>query len=121
MAMTEDPTVKLAKGYLAANAAESGADEVIKQLIFRVGELTDQWSIMARACGNWRTFSNQVETDHDHPDWQAASRAILERDNLRNSLKDMMSAVRVFHGPVAWDIYENNAPEMKRAREALGL
>ena len=45
--------------------------------------------------------------------------AIKRIDLLRSALVDMMDAVRIFHGPVAWDIYEKNAPEMKRARAAL--
>lgn len=40
-------------------------------------------------------------------------------ERLRLSLIDMMGAVKVFHGPECWEIYEQNAPEIIRARAAL--
>ncbi len=49
----------------------------------RVAELTAEWAVMARACGNWREWPEQATEDYDHPDWKAAARAIVERDNLR--------------------------------------
>lgn len=48
------------------------------------------YSIMSRACGNWREWpKGAVSTDapdYTHDDWLAASRAILERDELESAL-----------------------------------
>jgi hypothetical protein len=49
----------------------------------------DQWSIMARACGNWRTWPCEAEGDHDHNDWKAAARAIVERDSLKTAIREL--------------------------------
>lgn len=79
------------------------AHKKIATLEARVSELVDQWSIMARACGNWREFPGQAVTDHDHPDWQAAARAILERDELARELERLRSAdspnLKAINGP----------------------
>jgi hypothetical protein len=45
-------------------------------------DLFDWFNILSRACDNWRVWPGQAETDHDHPDWKAAARAIIERDKL---------------------------------------
>ncbi len=50
----------------------------------KVAELRKQWAIMARACDNWREWPAEAAGDHDHPDWKAAARAILEREELRS-------------------------------------
>ena len=42
-----------------------------------------------------------------------------ERDELVAALKDAQETIKALHGPVAWDIYDANAPEMKRLRAAL--
>lgn len=62
---------------LAAHPADDDAEPA---------RLKAEWAIMARACGNWRDWPGQAETDHDHPDWKAAARAILERDELKAKL-----------------------------------
>lgn len=42
-----------------------------------------------------------------------------QRAELAACLKECMSAVAIFHGPVAWDIFRDHSPEMKRWRAAL--
>lgn len=63
-------------------------------------------------------YCNQVD---ELMDCAAAElrRLDAERAELANCLKECMSAVEVFHGPVAWDIYRDHSPEMKRWRAAL--
>jgi hypothetical protein len=39
--------------------------------------------------------------------------------DLYAALEDAIGAVRVFHGPEAWDTYWNHSPEAKRWRAAL--
>ena len=54
---------------------------------YKLKLLEQEWAVMARACGNWRVWPDETrEDDHDHPDWQAAARAILERNELRQLL-----------------------------------
>ena len=65
----------------------------IKELEDENKEWKDLYCIMSRACGNWREWPNQVQTDHDHPDWKAASRAIIERVLLKAQL-EAVKAVR---------------------------
>lgn len=38
---------------------------------------------------------------------------------LRAALTEALATIKALHGPIAWDIYEQNAPEMKRLRAAL--
>jgi hypothetical protein len=42
-----------------------------------------------------------------------------QRDALLQALRDARTAIKVFHGPVAWDIYERSSPEMKRIDAAI--
>jgi hypothetical protein len=39
--------------------------------------------------------------------------------DLLEALREAMSAVRVFHGPVDWEIYRDRSPEMQRWRAAI--
>jgi hypothetical protein len=50
-------------------------------------DLFDWFNILSRACGNWRTWPGQADDGHDHPDWKAAARAIIERDQKQAALK----------------------------------
>lgn len=52
-------------------------------------EMKLQFAIASRACGNWRTWPGEAESDHDHDDWKAATRAILERDELKAELNEL--------------------------------
>lgn len=36
-----------------------------------------------------------------------------------DALKEAMDAVKTFHGPECWEIYEQHSPEMNRWRAAL--
>lgn len=60
----------------------------------RFDELSAQFHILSRACGNWRTWPNEVESDHEHPDWKVASAAIIERNALREALEVAKVALR---------------------------
>lgn len=40
---------------------------------------------------------------------------------LLTALQEAIDAVKTFHGPDCWDIYEQNAPEMKRWRAAIAM
>ncbi len=42
-----------------------------------------------------------------------------QRDQLHSALIEAMLTIKALHGPAAWDIYERNAPEMKRIRAAM--
>ena len=39
---------------------------------------------------------------------------------LEAGLTEAISIIKIFHGPVAWDIYYKSSPEMKRLRALLG-
>ena len=40
-------------------------------------------------------------------------------DDLVAALEEARRTIKALHGPVAWDIFERNAPEMKRIDAAL--
>lgn len=63
---------------------------VMREAATAIETLVAEYSVMARACDNWRsTWPNRAEDDHDHPDWKAAARAIIERDQLRRAVKEL--------------------------------
>lgn len=43
----------------------------------------------------------------------------LKYEKLTDALNQAVIVIEMFHGPVAWEIYYNNAPEMKMIREIL--
>jgi len=55
-------------------------------------------------------------------EWEANAafivRACNSHDELVAALTDAIETIKALHGPVAWDIYEQHAPEMKRYRAA---
>jgi hypothetical protein len=55
--------------------------------------LKSEWAIMARACGNWRTWSGEAVDDHEHPDWKVAAAALSERDSLRAEVEQLKKAL----------------------------
>ena len=57
--------------------------------------------------------------DHTRAAFDFARRMERDRVRLLEALREAVAAVKVFHGPVAWDIYEENAPEMKRWKALL--
>ena len=78
-----------ADGTFIVHARNSPIADYLLTACKRVEELVAQWSCMARACGNWRTWPGEAEGDHDHADWRAASRAILERDELKQRVAEL--------------------------------
>ena len=42
-----------------------------------------------------------------------------ERDALAEALRDARETIEALHGPVGWEIYQDNAPEMVRLDAAL--
>lgn len=86
----------LAAAY-AAEHEEHGpsAEEAAKDAREDRDRLVREWAVMARACGNWRTWPGKAESDHDHPDWQVAARAICERDKLKEELAAAAKAVAI--------------------------
>jgi hypothetical protein len=75
-ASTHELSEKLAKLFAKHRVAQEG---YWKQ---RFEELSAEFAILSRACGNWRTWPNEVESDHEHPDWKVAAKAIIERNAL---------------------------------------
>lgn len=75
--------------------------EEISSLIAEVRTLREQleaehneWSVMARACGNWREWpAGSIDTtkfpDLTENHWRAAARAIVERDKLRERVQSL--------------------------------
>ena len=63
---------------------EKGYQERIAELEAEREQRAAEWSVMARACGNWRTWGKVEECPHTHPDWKVAARAIIERDAAFN-------------------------------------
>lgn len=49
----------------------------------------------------------------------ANARLVAAAPELLAALKEAIDAVKVFHGPNCWEIYEANAPEMRRWRAAI--
>ncbi len=78
--------------------------------------LRSEWSVMARACGNYRSFGQIVTPEAAarrqliaDADYQAGARAIVERDELRaerdrlrSALEDVAQAVRASENHVTW-------------------
>ncbi|MPZ20156.1 MAG: hypothetical protein GEV06_19895 [Luteitalea sp.] len=63
----------------------------------RCVELEAQWGVMARACGNWREFNatgpNRPFTEWETLEFQAAARAILERDALQAEAQTLRAEI----------------------------
>lgn len=72
----------------------SEVEALLLQRAQEIARLTGEWSVMARACANWRSF----DSGHLSPEtlerrrliadneWECAARAFLERDKLRAQL-----------------------------------
>ena len=45
--------------------------------------------------------------------------AVRGRQEFREALTEARRTIKALHGPVAWDIYEAGAPEMKRIDAAI--
>lgn len=62
--------------------------------------------------------------DCGHPDDSMPNARELARrwnchEKLVEAVREALGAIKVFHGEPGWDIYESNAPEMKRIAAAL--
>ena len=55
-----------------------------------------------------------------HSSTKSLLEAADEIESLRDLLLEAIETIKVFHGPDAWDIYYENAPEMRRFRRASG-
>lgn len=79
--------------------------DVAMGVMMGLANIRSEWAVMARACGNWRTWPGKAECDHDHDDWKAAAAAIVERDTLRSQLaeaKAKLAQARTYvEGPIA--------------------
>lgn len=64
-------------------------------------------------------FIECTKSGKDYTESCANARLCAAAPELLAALREAMAAIRTFHGPGAWDIYYNNAPEMKRMRDAI--
>lgn len=85
---TDVPSLNIALSNAREEIARLAAQ--VAQQDYRIKELTSQWSVMARACGNWREFDEgplSAETVERRRliaqgEYEVATRAILERAEL---------------------------------------
>lgn len=95
---------------------------------FRFDELSAEFAILSRACGNWRTWPNEAESDHDHPDWKVAAKAILtlraaqtgrdlagEREQLAQWM--IINSFSTGHGDTFEDLLKELSWQVKELRE----
>lgn len=85
-----------------------------KELTARSGE----WLVSFDAGSKGRGIAI-AETRAGSGNEEFDARLIAAAPDLLNSLREAMSAVEVFHGPIAWDIFRDHAPEMKRWLAAI--
>src|SRR5882762_11506682 len=83
--------MEMNRGAVSAGALSA------EQLTAELQEARSEFAIISRACGNWHewpdgTVSESVP-DYTHQDWKAATRAILERNELRAMLADLKALV----------------------------
>lgn len=71
--------------------------EQLEQARRDLAESRAEWSCMARACGNWREWPkgavSEDAPDYTHSDWQAAARAMIERDAAEATVTRLQAAL----------------------------
>ena len=67
----------------------------------------DPWAEIERLNSNLASFSFQHTVDQERI------------AKLTSALADARVTIKALHGPIAWDIYEKHAPEMKKINAAL--
>ena len=90
----EDYTLRLNTNANDFDQIVQDMKNTIKSQHEQLARLRSEWSVMARACGNWRSYGDPTD-DHDHPDWKIAAAAIIERD-LRNKQESHNETRKVF-------------------------
>ncbi len=82
---------------------QSAALQVVTQerdrLAFDKDQLTREWSIMARACGNYRSFhwdeaAQKKAADMDEQDWKAAAGLVLKLKDAEHSHAVLVEQIR---------------------------
>lgn len=59
---------------------------------------------------------NEDPRDDDEREQDAILTLERKVTELRAALLEAIECIKVWHGPVSWDIYYNHSPEMKRIR-----
>lgn len=77
------------------------------------------WSMRATPESSNHDFAVDIGRDYVGLFVEADARLIAAAPELLEALQDAIAAVKVFHGPVAWDTYWNHSPECKRWRAAI--
>jgi hypothetical protein len=90
----------------AARMVAEKAQERIESLTAEVSRLRTIAVVTGTCCGCGQRFIY----DEEHTECPVCA--------LRTLMSEAIETIKVFHGPDAWDIYYNNAPEMKRFRDA---
>ena len=98
----------------------------IERLKTEVKRFKDFGVVMARACGNWREWPDaESGDDHKHPDWKAAARALIERDELKLNCKIAVAECDKFKAVLEAILIPTNFISLDAARdyisEALGV
>lgn len=79
----------------------------------------EQWPLQVLdAQGQAVCFIAHSNGQNPAADWAKAELAAAA-PQLLEALRDAIDAVKVFHGPDAWDIYWQHSPECKRWRDAI--
>ncbi len=65
------------------------------------------------------TNGHGVTAEGAQAEAEANARLIAAAPELLDALRDAMQAVEVFHGPIAWEVFRDHSPEMKRWRAAI--
>ncbi|HVT36320.1 MAG TPA: hypothetical protein VHE37_12075 [Nevskiaceae bacterium] len=88
-----------------------------------------QWlEIAARACAGMPDPAAEIERLLGEHHTASGAYALLEHEaealrasnaELLAALKDARETIRTWHGPVAWEIYDKESPEMKRLNSAI--